>query len=105
MKKIVKLTENDLVRIVKRVIKENEKDTGKFDDYALGQFQKKGFKKVSDTHYTKKVGSLEKGMNTWDIKYKFFPKENIDGFVATKNGEVFKDAPSDDCWVWFSQTF
>ena len=105
MKKVVKLTESDLMRIVKRIINESEKDTGKFDDYALEQFKIKRFKRVTDTHYTRKEGSLEKGIDTWDIKYKFFPKESIDGFVATKNGKVVKDAPSDDCWVWFSQTF
>lgn len=36
MKKIVRLTENDLMRIVKKVIKENELSYDEFDDYDMG---------------------------------------------------------------------
>ena len=96
MKKIVKLTESDLIKIIKKVIIEN-KDLGKFDSYANEEFTKKGFKKINDKKYTK---------GDWSIEYKYYPEHEIDGFVAKYKGQVKLDKPADACWVWLEkQTF
>lgn len=98
MKKVVKLTESDLIRLIKKVIKESEdKDINKFDAYAIEQFTNKGFKKVNDKKYTKGL---------WSIEYRYYPTYGIDGFVAKDKGQVKYDGPADDCWKWFEkQTF
>lgn len=74
-----------------------DKDLNKFDSYAIGQFTKKGFKKINDKKYTK---------GDWSIEYKYYPEHEIDGFVAKYKGQVKLDKPADACWVWFEkQTF
>lgn len=97
MKKVVKLTESDLIRLIKKVIKESEdKDIDKFDAYAIEQFTKKGFKKDNDKKYTKW---------DWSIEYKYYqyPTYGIDGFVAKYNNIKKYDGPADDCWEWFQK--
>lgn len=96
MKKVIRLTESDLIKIVKRVLNENESNPGKFGEYEIKKFKSKGFTKVSDTKYKK--GDIT-------IDYKYFPKEKIDGFVAKKGNQVLADKPADACWSWFDETF
>jgi hypothetical protein len=104
MKKVIRLTESDLIKIIKRVIKEDESNPGKFEGYAIDAFKEKEFKKVSDTVYTKSISDME-GLQNWKIEYKYFPKDKIDGFVAYKNGKEVYSGPADGCWVWFKDTF
>jgi hypothetical protein len=55
MKKIIKLTESDLTRIVKRVIKENESESGKYLETLL-KFVDKQFKGMKRDRWGWDVG-------------------------------------------------
>lgn len=80
-----------------KIYEEFTADLNKFDSYAEGQFKNKGLKKVNDKKYVK---------GDWSIEYKYFPKYEIDGFVAKLKGQVKHDGPADGCWVWLDkQTF
>lgn len=72
MKKVIKLTESDLTRIVNRVIKEpieESKDSKKFDIYDLfGEFQMAKYKYSDEIQkIINKVASLEKTKN--NVRY------------------------------------
>jgi len=55
MKKIVKLTESDLVRIVKRVISEQDGDVGKVKDLGNNKYEVRSFGESPDTAFAKKL--------------------------------------------------
>lgn len=85
MKKVIRLTESDLVRIIKKVISEQTKDgpvipknsTLKIDDSVIQDAKKMGieFKKdeTPDT-FLKKVNNSKIGINTFHVKQDYeFP--------------------------------
>ena len=103
MKKVIKLTESDLVRIVKRVISEQTKDGPvipknaklEIDSSVINDFKKMGIEfKKSETPDTflKKLNNSNIGINAFHIEsdgYKFpikpvfvkIPLENNNGYV------------------------
>jgi hypothetical protein len=80
MKKIIRLTESDLTRIVKRVINENKNDY-KDTDRLLWNIIK-GFDSSKPKDFTELLSDISdliedsKNVNDFEIKYKKFTKHN-----------------------------
>jgi len=100
----IRLTESELIKLIKRIINEGEKDPGKFEGYAIDAFKAKHFTRVDDTTYRLSWSDMT-GSHFWKIVYKYFPEHKIGGFTAYKDGTEVYSGPADDCWVWFQDTF
>lgn len=84
MKKIVRLTENDLIRIVKQVISEQ---SAKWDSNEISFLEKKGFTKTIN----KKIGSFE-----FNKKY---PNDHILITKPYPNGPAWSISTLQGTWV------
>jgi hypothetical protein len=89
MAKIVRLTENDLIKIVKKVIKENtSNDCDKFVEF---------MKSVFDKYYFKLNTLPEVGTSSWD-DFQYLSR-NVDSIVETCKREYSDHITSNDaCW-------
>jgi hypothetical protein len=104
MKKVLRLTESDLVRLVKRIIKEEENSEVKsFGDYARKQLEKYGFK--IETISGKEVAKLKGNKRLLQI----YPKKctnGYDGIEIYENERIINQSElcPDACWSFLDKT-
>lgn len=94
MKKVIRLTESQLVDLVKKVINEDMGSVD-FDEYGIEKLNKAGFKKISNGKYVKgkyKVVIYTKGCG-----------EKYPGFTCFKDDKAIYQGCPDDCWVWWKE--
>ena len=104
MSKVIKLTENDLLRIIKKVIKEQETNMSKtFQDYdfALYVFKKEGFK-LNPEKTKARLQIKDKQITVSISKVKCSKYPGIDIFVNDEPANAGEECP-EACWIKLSE--
>lgn len=92
MKKVIRLTESELTRIIKRIVNEqNQQQNITFNENEVKSLSKRGFKfDVKNT-----VATLQKQGNIEVTKYFQSPTDQYGGYIVKKDGKVVIKKPHD----------
>lgn len=105
MKKVIKLKESDLVKLVKGILNEEdqmepEMSNNTFDQYGIQKLTEEGFRKVSNTLYKKDVSPAK------TLKVSLYVKgcsAEYPGFTFFVNDKAIYQGCPDACWVWWDK--